>query len=124
MLSVPHRHRRKSEAFVIGVFLMMGCGFDAVLKSPGPAAVSFVFSDTVLTVGTTVPLVVTVIASGVPQTHPYLQAHTFNSAVISVTGGGDSLTAYRSGTDSISIHFQSSLRTGAVDTVIPIRVHP
>ncbi len=124
MLSVLDRHPLRRAAFVIGVILMMGCGFDAVLKSPGPADVSFVFSDTVLTNGNTVPLVVTVIAGGVPQTHPYLQVHTFNSAVISVTGGGDSLTAYRSGTDSISIRFESSLRTRAVDTVIPIRVHP
>jgi len=103
---------------------MMGCGFDAILKSPGPAAVSFVFSDTVLTINTTVPLVVTVIAGGVPQAHPSLITFTYNPSVIGVTAGDDSLVARRAGTDSINIRFQSTLRTGVDDTVIPIRVHP
>ncbi len=103
---------------------MMGCGFDAVLKSPGPADVSFVFTDTLLTVNTTVPLVVTVIAGGVPQTHPYLIAFTYNPSVVGVSAADDSLIPRRSGTDSINIRFQSTLRTAAVDTIIPIRVKP
>jgi hypothetical protein len=124
MLSLGYRHRLTSAVCVIGVSLMMGCGFDAVFKSPGPADVSFVFSDTVLTSGSTVPLVVTVVAAGAVQTHPYLVAFTYNPSVVGVTAGDDSLVARRSGTDSINIRFQSSLRTDVVDTVIPIRVHP
>jgi len=103
---------------------MTGCGFDAVLKSPGPADVSFVFSDTVLVLNSTVPLVVTVIAGGVPQAHPNLIVFPYNPLVIGVTGGDDSLIARRSGTDSINIRFQSTLRPVPADTVIPIRVHP
>jgi|ERR1041384_3179481 hypothetical protein len=124
MLSVLRRHQLRTTALVIGVSLTMSCGFDAILKSPGPAAVSFVFSDTVLTLNTTVPLVVTVIAGGVPQAHPNLITFTYNPSVIGVTAGDDSLVARRSGTDSINIRFQSTLRAGVDDTVIPIRVHP
>jgi hypothetical protein len=124
MLSVLHRHRLKTAAFLIGVLLMMlGCGFDAVLKSPGPAAVSFVFSDTVLTRNTIVPLVVTVIADGVPQTHPYVIAFTYDPRVVSVTPD-DSLVATGAGVDSINIRFKSTLRASVADTIIPIRVHP
>jgi len=117
-------YREVKTAVVMGIPLMMGCGFDAVLKSPGPADVRFVFSDTVLTLNTTVPLVVTVIAGGVPQAHPDLITFTYNPNVIGVTAGDDSLVARRSGTDSINIRFQSTLRSGVDDTVIAIRVHP
>ncbi len=124
MLSVLHRHRLKRTAFVIGVSLMMGCGFDAVFQSPGPATVSFVFADTNLTVGTTVPLVVTVIAGGVAQAHPNLIAFTDDSTVVDLTAGDDSLAALRTGFASLTLKFQSALRTGVADTVIPIRVKP
>jgi hypothetical protein len=124
MVALPYRHRQRVAALAIGASLVVGCGFDAVLKSPGPAAVSFVFSDTVLTVGTTVPLVLTVIAGGVPQAHPNLIMFTYNPSVIGVTAGDDSLVGRRSGTDSINIRFQSTLRTSVDDTVIAIRVHP
>jgi hypothetical protein len=122
MLAAPSRHWQSIAAVVIGISPMMGCGFDAVLKSPGPAPVSFVFSDTLLTLGTTLPLAVTVIAGGVPQAHPYLIAFSYNPAVIGLTAGDDSLIAQHVGADSINIRFQSSLRAVAADTVIPIRV--
>ena len=102
----------------------MGCGFDAILKSAGPADVSFVFSDSVMVLGDTVPLNVTVIAGGVPQAHPNLIVFPYNPSVIGVTAGDDSLIARRSGSDSINIRFQSTLRPVAADTVISIRVHP
>jgi len=89
MLSGLYSNRLKRTASVIGVFLMMGCGFDAVLKSPGPAAVSFVFTDTVLTNGSSVPLVVGVIAGGVTQQHPNLIAFTYNPNVVGVSAGDD-----------------------------------
>jgi hypothetical protein len=123
MLSALHRHRLKMAASLIGVPLMTGCGFDAVLKSPGPTAVSFVFSDTLLARSTTVPLVVTVIAGGVPQSHPYLIAFTYNPSVVSVTPD-DSLVATAVGVDSINIRFKSTLRAKVADTIISIRVHP
>jgi hypothetical protein len=122
MLSVLHRHCLKTAAFLIGVPLMMGCGFDAVLKSPGPAAVSFVFSDTLLTNGSAVPLVVGVIAGGVAQQHPNLIAFTYNPNVVGVSAGDDSLVARHIGVDSINIRFQSTLRAATADTVIRIRV--
>lgn len=123
MLSL-FRHGLRTAVFVIGISLVTACGFDAILKSPGPAAVSFVFSDSVLAVGTTIPLVVTVIANGVPQAHPNLIAFTYNPTVVGVSAGDDSLVARRSGVDSINIRFQSTLRPAAADTIIPIRVHP
>lgn len=123
MVAAAYRHRQGIAALVVGISLMMGCGFDAVLKSPGPADVSFVFSDTVLTRNTTVPLVVTVIAGGVPQTHPYVIAFTYDPRVVSVTAD-DSLVASGSGVDSINIRFQSTLRASVADTIISIRVHP
>jgi hypothetical protein len=122
MLSVLHRHQLKSAAVVIGVSLMMGCGFDAVLKSPGSAEVSFVFTDTLLTNGRAVPLVVGVIAGGVTQQHPNLIAFTYNPNVVGVSAGDDSLIARRIGIDSINIRFQSTLRAAAADTIIRIRV--
>jgi hypothetical protein len=122
MLSVLDRHPLRKAAFVIGVCLMMGCGFDAVLKSPGPADVRFVFSDTLLTNGSSVPLVVGVIASGTTQQHPNLIAFTYNPNVVGVSAGDDSLIARHIGIDSINIRFQSTLRAAAADTVIRVRV--
>ena len=123
MLSGLYSNRLKRAASVIGVFLMMGCGFDAVLKSPGPpAAVSFVFTDTLLTNGSVVPLTVDVIAGGVTQPHPNLIAFTYNPNVVGVSAGDASLIARRTGTDSINIRFQSTLRAATADTVIRIRV--
>jgi hypothetical protein len=124
MVSAGFPHGQRTAVFVIGISLMMGCGFDAILKSPGPAAVSFVFNDTVLTLNTTVPLVVTVLAGGVPQAHPYLVAFSYNPSVFDFTAGDDSLIARRAGTDSMHIGFQSTLRAGVSDTIITIRVHP
>ncbi|HEX9394347.1 MAG TPA: hypothetical protein VF923_06830 [Gemmatimonadales bacterium] len=111
-------------ASLIGVPLMMGCGFDAVLKSPGPTAVSFVFSDTLLTAGHTVPLAVSVIVGGVPQAHPYLMTFTDNPTVVDVTPQGDSLIARRSGVANITFRFKSTLRTSVADTTLPMRVRP
>lgn len=117
-------HGLKTAVFVIGVSLTMGCGFDAILKSPGPANVSFVFSDTILALNDSLPLVVTVIAGGVPQAHPSLIAFTDNPTVVSVTAGDDSLIARRSGVVNLNLRFQSTLRALPADTVIPLRVHP
>jgi hypothetical protein len=122
MVAAPSRQWQRIAAVVIGISLTMGCGFDAVLKAPGPAAVRFVFSDTLLTLDTTLPLTVTVIAGGVPQAHPYLITFSYNPTVIRLTAGDDSLIALHVGSDSINIRFQSSLRAVAADTVIPIRV--
>src|SRR2546430_487704 len=97
MLSGLRGQSLKRTVSVIGVSLMTGCGFDAVLKAAGPADVRFAFSDTVLVLNTTVPLNVTVIAGGVPQTHPNLVVFAYNPLVIGVTGGDDSLIARRSG---------------------------
>ena len=124
MLSKGFPHRLKTAVFVVGISLMMGCGFDAILKSPGPAEVTFVFSDTVLVLNDTVPLAVTVIAGGVPQAHPNLIAFTDNPTVVAVTAGDDSLVAQRSGVVNLHLRFQSALRTVPADTAIPMRVHP
>lgn len=124
MLSSGSPHGLKTAVFVIGISLMMGCGFDAILKSPGPAPVTFVFTDTLLTVGTTVPLVVAVIAGGVPQAHPSLIAYTDNPTIVGVTPGDDSLVPQRSGVVNLNLRFQSSLRAAPVDTVIGMRVRP
>lgn len=118
-----HRHRLKRAVIVIGGLLMTGCGFDAVLKSPGPAAVTFVFGDTVLVLGSTVPLAVAVMAGGATQTHPSLIAFTDNPTVVGLTGGDDSLVAHRTGVTNLDLKFQSSLRAAA-ETVIAIRVRP
>src|SRR6476660_83495 len=97
MVAAPFRYGYAIAVAVIGTSLMMGCGFDAVLKSPGPANVTFVFGDTLLTLGDSVPLIVTVIAAGVPQTHPSLIAFTDNPTILGVTAGDDSLVTHRQG---------------------------
>ena len=117
-------YRHRIAVAVIGTSLMMGCGFDAVLKSPGPAAVTFVFADTLLTKGDSLPLVVTVIAGGVPQAHPSLIAYTDNPTVLGVTAGDDSLVAQRQGVVNLNLRFQSSLRAVPADTAIHVRVRP
>ena len=117
------QHGLRTAVFVIGVSLTTGCGFDAILKSPGPADVTFAFSDSVLVVNDTVPLVVTVIAGGVPQAHPNLIAFTDNPIVVGVTAGDDSLIARRTGTVNLNLRFQSTLRPSPADTVIRLRVH-
>ena len=125
MLAAPYRHWLRIAALAVGVSLTMGCGFDAIFQSPGPGDIHFVFGDTVLTRGTTVPLVVTVIAGGTALANPRLTVFTYNAAVFKVNALGDSLVALRTGRDSINIRFLSSLLTGApADTVIAVRVKP
>jgi hypothetical protein len=125
MLPWLYGHRLRIAAFTIAVTLLVGCGFDAIFQFPGPGDVHFVFGDTVLTRGTTVPFVVTVIAGGTALARPHVTAFTYNAAVFTLTTGGDSLVALRNGQDSINIRFLSSLLTGvAADTVIHVRVKP
>ncbi len=124
MLSGLRKQSLKRTASVIGVSLMMGCGFDAVLQSAGPADVSFVFSDTLLANGDTVPLLVRVLAGGVPQAHPYVITFTDNPTIVDVTAAGDSLIARRAGVTNITFRFQTTLRTSVAETTLNMRVRP
>lgn len=124
MVAARYWHREIKAAVVIGISLTMGCGFDAVLKSPGPAAVTFVFTDTLLTVGDSVPLAVTVIAGGVPQAHANLIAFTDNPIVVGVNDGDDSLFALHAGVVNLHLRFQSALRPVPADTALSMRVRP
>ena len=81
--------------------------------------------DTILTVGDSVPLIVTVTVEGEPVSHPRLQIVTSNVTVVGLSAGQDSLFALAQGKDTLTVRLQSSIFTENAPTLIqPLRVRP
>lgn len=113
-------------AGLLGSLGVMGCGLTDVFDPPGPTAdIVFVFSDSLLTVGDTVPLVVVVHTAAGDLANPRLRVTSLDPAVLQVNSRGDTLMALSQGRALLDVQLVSSVITGAApDTVHPIRVRP
>jgi len=106
--------------------LAVSCGLTDVFDPPGPAAdISFVLSDSLLTVGDTVPFVVVVRTAAGDLANPHLRVTSLDPTLLQVNTRGDTLIALSQGRALLDVQLVSSVITGvAPDTVHPIRVRP
>jgi len=104
----------------------LACNLADIFQSPGvePVVISYT-GDTVLTRGTTVPLVIVVLAGGVAVSEPRLSVAATDTTILQVTPGQDSLIALKIGPDTLTITFVSSMLTDSARTLAqPVRVKP
>jgi uncharacterized protein (DUF1501 family) len=113
-------------AGVVGSLAVLGCALTDVFDSPGPAAdLILVFSDSVLAVGDTVPLVVVVHTRTGDLANPRLRVNSLDPTLLQVTTRGDTLIGLAPGRALLAVQLVSSVVTGAApDTVYDIRVRP
>ena len=106
--------------------LAVSCGLTDVFDPPGPAAdISFVFADSLLAVGDTIPLVVVVHTAAGDLVNPHLRVTSLDPGLLQVNARGDTLMALSQGRALLDVQLVSSVITGAApDTVYPIRVRP
>jgi len=106
--------------------LAVSCGLTDVFDPPGPAAdISFVISDSLLTVGDTVPFVVVVRTAAGDLANAHLRVTSLDPTLLQVNTRGDTLIALSQGRALLDVQLVSSVITGvAPDTVHPIRVRP
>ena len=113
-------------AGLFGSLAVLSCALADVFDPPGPAAdILFVISDSVLTVGDTVPFVVVVRTAAGDLANPHLRVTSLNPALLQVNTRGDTLMALSQGRALVDVRLVSSVITGAApDTVHAIRVRP
>jgi len=113
-------------AGLLGGLAVVDCGFADVFDPPGQAVdIVFVFADSVLTVGDTVPFVVVVHAAAGDLANPHLRVTSLDPGLLQVNTRGDTVMALGQGRALLDVQLVSSVITGAVpDTVYAIRVRP
>ena len=113
-------------AGLLGSLAVVGCALTDVFDPPGPAAdIIFVFSDSILTVGDTVPFVVVVRTAAGNLANPHLRVTSLDPGLLQVNTRGDTLFGLGQGRALLDVQLVSSVITGAApDTVHPIRVRP
>ncbi len=106
--------------------LAVSCGLTDVFDPPGAAAdISFVFADSLLAVGDTIPLVVVVHTAAGDLVNPHLRVTSLDPGLLQVNARGDTLMALSQGRALLDVQLVSSVITGAApDTVYAIRVRP
>jgi len=109
-----------------GSLAVLGCALADVFDPPGAAAdIVFVFSDSILTVGDTVPLVVVVRTAAGDLANPRLRVTSLDPALLQVNTRGDTMMALGQGRALLDVQLVSSVITGAApDTAYAIRVRP
>ena len=97
-----------------------------VFDPPGPAAgIIFVFSDSLLAVGDTIPLVVVVRTAAGDLANPHLRVTSLDPTLLQVNSRGDTLIGIGPGRATLDVQLVSSVITGAMpDTLYTIRVRP
>lgn len=113
-------------AGLLGSLAVLGCALTDVFDPPGPATgLVFVFSDSILTVGDTVPFVVVVRTADGDLANPRVRVTSLDPGLLQVNTRGDTLVAVAPGRAELDVQLVSSVITGAApDTVHPIRVRP
>jgi len=113
-------------AGLLGSLAVISCGLTDVFDPPGQAAgLIFVFSDSVLAVGDTVPLVVVMRTAAGDFANPRLRVTALNPTLLQVNARGDTLIGLGPGRAVLDVQLVSSVITGAApDTVYSIRVRP
>lgn len=112
---------------LLGVALIpAGCSVFDALGSSGPRGVTLVYAgDTALTVNQPAPVVVTVLAQGVPLPAQHVRAEIApDSTRVTLTAAGDSLIPCRAGQASLilSLVHSSAVGTAMPDTAIALHV--
>ena len=113
-------------AGLVGSLVVLGCALTDVFDPPGPATdLVFVFSDSILTVGDTVPFVVVVHTADGDLANPRVRVTSLDPGLLQVNTRGDTLVAVAPGRAELDVQLVSSVITGAApDTVHPVRVRP
>ena len=113
-------------AGLLGSLVWLGCALTDVFDPPGPAAnIVFVFSDSILSVGDTVPLGVVVRTAAGDLANPHLRVTSLDPGLLQVNSRGDSLIGLGPGRATLDVQLVSSVITGAMpDTLYAIRVRP
>lgn len=113
-------------AGLIGSLAVLGCALTDVFDPPGPATgLVFVFSDSILTVGDTVPFVVVVRTAAGDLANARVRVTSLDPALLQVNTRGDTLMALSQGRALLDVQLVSSVISGAApDTVHAIRVRP
>ena len=113
-------------AGLLGSLVVVGCALTDVFDPPGPAAgIVFVFSDSLLSVGDTVPLVVVVRTAAGDLASPHLRVTSLDPGLLQVNTRGDTLMALSQGRALLDVQLVSSVISGeAPDTMYSVRVRP
>ncbi len=105
--------------------LAVSCGLTDVFDPPGAADISFVFADSLLSVGDTIPLTVVVRTAAGDLANPHLRVTSLDPGILQVNSRGDSLIGLGPGRATLDVQLVSSVITGAMpDTLYSIRVRP
>lgn len=107
----------------LGVIIPAACSVFDAFGPPGPRDVAVVYAgDTVLTVGQPRPLIVTVLAEGVPLSGQRLRVDNAGPVVVTLNAGGDSLIPLSMGRDTLVIRLVHSSAAGTAirDTAVAI----
>ncbi len=109
-----------------GLAALGACGLPDAFAAPRlePVVLTYL-SDTALTKGTTVALVIAVSVNGVPVPNPRLALRSSDTTIIAVTAGGDSLAARALGRAALTVQLESSVLTDSLPTLTRLlRVKP
>ncbi len=109
-----------------GLAALGACGLPDAFAAPRlePVVLTYL-SDTTLTKGTTVALVIAVSVNGVPVPNPRLALRSSDTTIIAVTACGDSLAARALGRAVLTVQLESSVLTDSLPTLTRLlRVKP
>jgi hypothetical protein len=109
-----------------GLAAGLACGLPDALASARLETIALTYAgDTLLTQGTTAPLVIVVSANGIPVPDPRLAASSSDTTIVAVSAAGDSLFARALGRAVLTVRLQSSVLTDSVPTLTQsLRVRP
>jgi len=119
------RVRHTIPAIVSGI-AALSCGFADLFNSSkiGDVAVTY-NGPTVLSIGDTVPVSVTVTTGGTPLTDARLWITTSDPNIIALSARSDTLFALDRGFDTLTIRVVASIFTDTFPTIVQaIRVNP
>lgn len=103
---------------------LAACRLPDAFAAPGlePVVLTYL-SDTALTQGTTVALVIAVSVNGVPVPNPRLTLSSSDTTIVAITAAGDSLAARALGRAVLTVRLESSVLTDSLPTLAqPLRV--
>jgi hypothetical protein len=118
-------YAKPAAVLTLSVILPAACAMFDAFAPPGPRAVTFVYAgETDLAVGPWQPLLVTVLAEGVPLPQQRLLVESSAPTVLTLNARGDSLLPCRAGQADLRIWLvhSSATRAELPDTAIALRV--
>ena len=119
------RFRQTIAAVGTGI-VVVSCGFADLFNSAKIGDIAVIYTGpTIVTVGDTVPVSVTVIAGGTPFTGGRLWITSSDTSIIALSARSDTLFARDNGTDTLTIRVVASIFTDSFPTLVQqVRVQP